>query len=85
MQDQIGYIYNQWQTSPKHPLGCTSNLAKQQVLCRLSPDLVIKQLLMKPIKGKVGVTHGRDMIESVLLQWIYSLHKTVEIHNAIAT
>ena len=49
----------------------------------LSTDLVIEQAMMKAIKEKDGLTHGRRMTESVRAVWVNSLHKRASVHNAI--
>ena len=46
-------------------------------------DLAIEQVMMRSIKSRGGLTKGRGMTEAVRLQWIYSMHKCAEIHNAM--
>jgi hypothetical protein len=48
----------------------------------LSSDLTIEQVMMRSIKGKGGLTHGRGMTESTRLTWIASRHKCAMIHPA---
>ena len=50
----------------------------------LSTDLIIKQVMMKAIKGRGGLTHGRGMTESVRLLWIRSMHKCASVRNALS-
>ena len=49
----------------------------------LSTDLLIEQVMMKSIKGRAGLTHGRGFTESVRLVWVHSLHKCAGVHNAL--
>ena len=44
-------------------------------------DLIIEQVMMRSIKSRGGLTRGRGLIETVRLQWIYSMHKCAEIHD----
>jgi hypothetical protein len=50
----------------------------------LSTDLLIEQVMMKALKSRGGLTHGRGMTESVRLLWVRSMHKCASIHNAIS-
>ena len=49
----------------------------------LSTDLVIEQVMMRSIKSRGGLTHGRGMSESVRLTWVASMHKCGSIQAAI--
>ena len=40
---------------------------------------------MRSIKSRGGLTRGRGVTESVRLQWIFSMHKCAEIHEAMTT
>ena len=46
-------------------------------------DLIIEQVMMRSIKSHGGLTRGRGVIETIRLQWIYSLHKCAGVHDAI--
>lgn len=46
----------------------------------LSSDLVIEQTMMKAIKGRGGLTHGRGMGEAVRLLWTSSVHECATWH-----
>jgi hypothetical protein len=46
-------------------------------------DLVIEQVMMRTIKGRGGLTHGRGMTESVRLMWIHSMHRCATVHQAM--
>lgn len=48
----------------------------------LSTDL-IEQALMKVLKCRGGLTHGRGMTKSVRLQWVNTMSFFVSIHNAM--
>ena len=48
-------------------------------------DLVIEQVLMRGLKSRGGLTHGRGLTESVRHQWIHSLHRCVAVHDAMTT
>src|SRR6218665_3713190 len=50
----------------------------------LSTDLIIEQVMMKAIKGRGGLTHGRGMNDSVCLLWVRSLHKCAGVRNALS-
>ena len=41
--------------------------------------------MMRSIKSRGGLTRGRDVTESVRLQWICSMHKCAGIHDAMTT
>ena len=51
----------------------------------LSTDLVIEQVMMKSLKSRGGLTHGRGVTESVRLQWVHSMHKCADVYTAIMT
>ena len=51
----------------------------------LSTDLVIEQTMMKSLKGRGGLTHGRGMTESVRTLWVYSVHECAIIRAALAS
>lgn len=38
--------------------------------CGTSPDMVIEQTLMKAVKSKGGLVHGRGMSDSVTSKWV---------------
>ena len=46
----------------------------------LSTDLAIEQVMMRAVKSKGGLTHGRGMDESVRAVWVHSLHKCAGVH-----
>jgi len=48
-------------------------------------DPAIEQVMMKSIKSHEGLTSGRGLIETVHLQWLYSMHKCVAIHGSMTT
>ena len=49
----------------------------------LSTDLVIEQVLMRSLKTRGGLTHGRGMTDSIRLQWVYAMPHLVAVHNAM--
>jgi len=49
----------------------------------LSCDLVIEQVMMRSLKSRGGLTHGRGMTESVRLQWVHSMHKCASVHASV--
>ena len=51
----------------------------------LSTDLVIEQVMMKAIKSRGGLTHGRGMTESVRSTWIGSMHRCASVQAAITS
>jgi hypothetical protein len=48
-------------------------------------DLVIEQVMMRSVKSRGGLTHGRGMSESVRLMWVKSMHRCAAVHSAIAS
>ena len=50
---------------------------------RLRTDLVIEQVMMRSIKSRGGLTHGRGFTDSVRLMWVHSAHVCGEVHNAM--
>ena len=40
--------------------------------------------MMKSIKSRGGLTHGRGLTESVRLMWVHTMHKTGGVHTALA-
>ena len=48
-------------------------------------DLVIEQVMMRPIKSRGGLTQGRGFTDSVRLMWVHSAHTCGEVHNAMTT
>lgn len=38
---------------------------------------------MRSIKNRGRLTHGRRLTESFRIQWVYTLHHSVAIHEAI--
>jgi len=53
--------------------------------CSVVTDLVIEQVMMRSIKSRGGLTRERSITKSVRLQWIFSMHKCAEIHDAMTT
>ena len=50
---------------------------------RLCSDLVIKQVMMKSIKNRCGLTRGREITESVRHQFVRTNHACAAIYDAI--
>jgi len=48
-------------------------------------DLTIEQALMKSVKNRGGLTHGRGLTESVRLQWVLSMHQCAAVHRSMTT
>uniref|UniRef100_A0A1X7U7I8 Uncharacterized protein n=1 Tax=Amphimedon queenslandica TaxID=400682 RepID=A0A1X7U7I8_AMPQE len=38
---------------------------------------------MRSIRSHEGLTRGRGLTESVLLRWVYSMHKSTEVNDAM--
>ena len=51
----------------------------------LSTDLVIEQVMMRALKSRGGLTHGRGMTKTVRLMWVACLHKFGSIYTAMTT
>ena len=47
-------------------------------------DLIIEQVLMRTLKSRGGLSRGRGMSDSVIVMWIYSMHRLAGIHNAMS-
>ena len=50
----------------------------------LSTDLVIEQTLMKAVKSRGGLTHGRGIDEGVRTVWVQSMHQCASTHMVMA-
>jgi len=50
----------------------------------LSTDLTIEQAMMRALKGRGGITHGRGATDSVRTTWVSTVHKTAAIKTALA-
>ena len=48
-------------------------------------DLIIEQCLMRTLKSRGGLTHGRRVTESVRHLWISSMHRCARIHEAMGS
>ena len=49
----------------------------------LLTDLAIEQVLMRSLKSRGGLTHGRGFPENVRLSWIYTMHQCASVHPAM--
>ena len=50
----------------------------------ISTDLAIEQAMMRAVKGRGGLTHGRGVTESVRNTWVSTVHKTSSVKTALA-
>ena len=50
----------------------------------LATDLLIEQVMMKSVKSRGGLTHGRGLNESVRLVWVKSMHQCAMIYSALS-
>lgn len=48
-------------------------------------DLAIEQVLMRSLKSRGGLTHGRGVTESVRQQWVYTMHHCTSLHEAMTS
>jgi hypothetical protein len=46
---------------------------------------VIEQVMMRGLKSRGGLTHGRGLTESVRHQWIHTLHRCAAVHEAMTS
>ena len=46
-------------------------------------DLTIEQVMMRSIKSRGGLTRWRAITVTVILLWVYSMHKCAEVHEAM--
>src|ERR1051325_10949592 len=51
----------------------------------LSTDLAIEQVMMRSVKSRGGLTHGRGMTESVRLMWVNTMHICSSIHSTLTS
>lgn len=51
----------------------------------LSTDLAIEQVMMRAVKSRGGLTHGRGMTDSVRLSWVSTMHDCASVHSAITS
>jgi len=49
----------------------------------LSTDLAIEQVMMRSVKSRGGLTHGRGLSETVRVMWVQSMHSCAEVHSAM--
>ena len=49
----------------------------------LCTDLVIEQCMMRSVKSPGGLTRGREMIDTVRLTGINSMHACTDVHNSM--
>lgn len=55
----------------------------QRYWAGLSTDLVIEQVLMRTLKSRGGLTHGRGLTESVRTSWVSCMHKSASIYDSL--
>ena len=48
-------------------------------------DLSIEQVLMRSLKSRGGLIHGRGMTDSVVLTWVHTMHVCASMHDAMTT
>ena len=51
----------------------------------ISTDLAIEQVMMRSVKNRGGLTHGRGFTESVRLTWVQMMHFCATIHAALTS
>ena len=51
----------------------------------LSTDLIIEQVLMRSVKSRDGLTHGRGFSESQRAQWLLSMPACSDVNFAMQT
>jgi len=56
-----------------------------RVWADLSTDLTIEQTMMRALKGRSGLTHGRGMSESVRRMWVKTMHRSATIFAALCS
>lgn len=49
----------------------------------LSTDLVIEQAMMRALKIRGGLTHGRGLTDSVRFLWVRSMHMCATAYSAL--
>ena len=65
--------------------GCHSVSRSSRIWSGLSTDLTIEQKMMRAIKGRSGLTHGRGMNESIRLTWVRTMHKCATMFAALCS
>ena len=51
----------------------------------LSTDLIIEQVVMRRLKSRGGLTHGRGLSESVRWQWVHTMDHCSAVLDAVAS
>ena len=49
------------------------------------PDLTIEQVMMKSLKSKGGLTHGKGLTEGVRTLWVYSMHASASYQDSMSS
>jgi hypothetical protein len=63
--------------------GCHSVRRSHKLWSGLSTDLAIEQVMMKELKSRGGLTHGRGLTDSVRLMWVSTMHKMATVHSSL--
>lgn len=87
------YIQEMLELPKEHPWlykcfqenGCHVVRRTSRFWAGLWTDLTIEQVMMRSVKSRGGLTRGRGVTETVLLQWIYSMHKCAAVHEAMTS
>ena len=78
LQDSHPWLYEQFMCHGYHTIR-----RSDRYWSGLWTDLVIEQVLMRSLKSRGGLSHGRGLTESVCLTWIHTMHSCADIHGAM--
>lgn len=72
------WLYEQFHSNGHHVIHRT-----HEYWTGLSTDLAIEQCMMRVLKSRGGLTHGRGMTDNTCETWIHSMHMCGAMHNAM--
>ena len=75
------HIDHPWLYEQYSKLGFHSVRRSDRFWAGLWPDLVIEQCMMRTVKSRGGLTHGRGMSESTRDLWVRTMHKCAAVHE----
>ena len=78
------HIDHPWLHEQYSKLGFHSVRRSDRFWAGLWPDLVIEQCMMRTIKSRGGLTHGRGLSESTRDLWVRTMHKCAAVHETMS-
>ena len=74
------WLYEQFSSGRSHSIR-----RSEKYWAALSTDLIIEQVMMRSVKARGGLTHGRGLTDSVRNTWICSLGRCASIRSAVGS